>query len=114
LAKPVTHIGQLSDRLRRGREKIKTIDFAGLVADGDSLPAAKDIDAPIANLDHLGEAWAAVEFDVTPYSGKAARFNATLPDFHASGSTLGSEAIGATARSGFLAAAALRELPESP
>jgi predicted RNase H-like HicB family nuclease len=89
------------------------LHFEGLVADGDPLPEALDIDAHINNPDYQGGVWAVVEFDVTPYFGKAVRFNATLPEFLL-------ERIDArvrsdqrySSRSGFLATAALRELHE--
>ncbi len=89
------------------------LHFEGLVADGEPLPTAHDIDTHIANPDYEGGVWAVVEFDVTPYFGKAVRFNATLPEFLL-------ERIDArvrtdrrySSRSGFLATAALRELHE--
>lgn len=89
------------------------LHFEGLVADGDPLPEAKDIDAHMANPDYQGGVWAVIEIDVTPYFGKAVRFNATLPEFLL-------ERIDArvrsdqrySSRSGFLATAALRELHE--
>lgn len=87
------------------------LHFEGLVADGESLPCVLEIDAHIANPDFQGGVWAVIEFDVTPYFGKAVRFNATLPEFLL-------ERIDARvridqryrSRSGFLATAALREL----
>ena len=56
------------------------LHFEGLVADGDSLPRAGDLDIHAANPDYAGGVWALVHFDVTPYLGKAVRFNATLPE----------------------------------
>jgi predicted RNase H-like HicB family nuclease len=89
------------------------LHFEGLVADGDPLPEAKDIDAHMTNPDYQGGLWAVIEIDVTSYFGKAVRFNATLPEFLL-------ERIDARVRSdhryssrtGFLATAALRELHE--
>jgi predicted RNase H-like HicB family nuclease len=89
------------------------LHFEGLVADGDPLPEAKDIDAHMTNPDYQGGLWAVIEIDVTSYFGKAVRFNATLPEFLL-------ERIDArvrsdhrySSRSGFLATAALRELHE--
>lgn len=89
------------------------LHFEGLVADGDPLPQVLVIDPRINNHDYQGGVWAVVEFDVTPYFGKAVRFNATLPEFLL-------ERIDArvrsdqrySSRSGFLATVALRELHE--
>ncbi len=88
-----------------------SLHYEGLVADGDPLPQVQEIDVHIANPDYAGGVWAVVEFDITPYFGKAVRFNATLPEQLL-------ERIDQTvrrdqryrSRSGFLAAAALREL----
>lgn len=86
-------------------------DAEGLVADGDPLPQVREIDAHLDNPDYAGGVWGVVEFDITPYFGKSVRFNATLPEQLL-------ERIDQTvrrdqrysSRSGFLAAAALREL----
>jgi len=102
-------IAQALDNVRQAL----ALHFEGLVADGDPLPEAKEIDAHILNPDYEGGVWAVVEFDITPYFGKAVRFNATLPEHLL-------ERIDArvkidqrySSRSGFLATAALRELHE--
>lgn len=94
-----------------GVKEALALHFEGLVADGEHLPQVLDIDAHIDNPDYQGGVWAVVEFDVTPYFGKAVRFNATLPEYLL-------ERIDArvrvdqrySSRSGFLATAALREL----
>jgi predicted RNase H-like HicB family nuclease len=88
-----------------------SLHYEGLVADGDPLPQVREIDVHIENPDYAGGVWGVVEFDVTPYFGKSVRFNATLPEQLL-------ERIDQTvrrdqrysSRSGFLAAAALREL----
>lgn len=88
-----------------------SLHYEGLVADGEPLPQVREIDEHIDNPDYSGGVWGVVEFDVTPYFGKAVRFNATLPEQLL-------ERIDQTvkrdqryrSRSGFLAAAALREL----
>lgn len=88
-----------------------SLHYEGLVADGDPLPQVREIDAHIENPDYAGGVWGVVEFDITPYFGKSVRFNATLPEQLL-------ERIDQTvrrdqrysSRSGFLAAAALREL----
>lgn len=102
----------VADALDSVREAL-ALHFEGLVADGEPLPTPQDIDAHIGNPDYHGGVWAVIEFDVTPYFGKAVRFNATLPEFLL-------ERIDArvrcdrrySSRSGFLATAALRELHE--
>ena len=88
-----------------------SLHYEGLVADGDPLPPVHEIDDHLDNPDYAGGVWGVVEFDVTPYFGKSVRFNATLPEHLL-------ERIDQTvkrdhrysSRSGFLAAAALREL----
>lgn len=88
-----------------------SLHYEGLVADGDPLPQVREIDVHIDNPDYAGGVWGVVEFDVTSYFGKSVRFNATLPEQLL-------ERIDQTvrrdrrysSRSGFLAAAALREL----
>lgn len=88
-----------------------SLHYEGLVADGDALPQVQEIDAHLDNPDYAGGVWAVVDFDITPYFGKSVRFNATLPEQLL-------ERIDQTvkrdqrysSRSGFLAAAALREL----
>ncbi|MFL1517596.1 type II toxin-antitoxin system HicB family antitoxin [Pseudomonas prosekii] len=88
-----------------------SLHYEGLVADGDPLPQVREIDAHLDNPDYAGGVWGVVEFDITPYFGKSVRFNATLPEQLL-------ERIDQTvrrdqrysSRSGFLAAAALREL----
>jgi predicted RNase H-like HicB family nuclease len=88
-----------------------SLHYEGLVADREPLPQVREIDAHIDNPDYAGGVWGVVEFDITPYFGKSVRFNATLPEQLL-------ERIDQTvrrdqrysSRSGFLAAAALREL----
>lgn len=87
------------------------LHYEGLVADGEPLPQVREIDAHLDNPDYAGGVWGVVDFDITPYFGKSVRFNATLPEQLL-------ERIDQTvrrdqryrSRSGFLAAAALREL----
>lgn len=88
-----------------------SLHYEGLVADGSPLPQVHEIDDHLDNPEYAGGVWAVVEFDITPYFGKSVRFNATLPEQLL-------ERIDQTvrrdqrysSRSGFLAAAALREL----
>lgn len=90
------------------------LHFEGLVADGEALPQAQQIDVHIGNPDFAGGVWAVVEFDVTPYLGKAVRFNATLPEnlLQRIDERVSKDARYAS-RSGFLATAALRELSDT-
>lgn len=92
-------------------EQALAFHFEGLVVDGEVLPNPKCIDEHMNNPDYAGGVWAVVEIDITPYFGKSVRFNATLPEHLL-------DRIDQTvsrdrrykSRSGFLAAAALREL----
>ncbi|WP_090944657.1 type II toxin-antitoxin system HicB family antitoxin [Azotobacter beijerinckii] len=56
------------------------LHFEGLMADGEPLPQPQSLEAHQGNPDYAGGVWAIVDFDVTPYLGKAVRFNATLPE----------------------------------
>lgn len=87
------------------------LHFEGVVADGEKLPQAQDVDAHIGNPDYAGGVWAVVDFDVAPYLGKSVRFNATLPEnlLHRIDDVVKKDHRYAS-RSGFLATAALREL----
>ncbi len=92
-------------------QKALALHFEGLVADGDALPQAQEVDVHMGNQDYAGGVWAVVDFDVTPYLGKAVRFNATLPEnlLHRIDDVVKKDHRYAS-RSGFLATAALREL----
>lgn len=102
--------GTAAEALENVKEAM-ALHFEGLLADGDAIPLAQDIDMHLANPDFAGGVWAVVDFDVTPYLGKSARYNVTLPEGLveridrrvSSDPRYGS-------RSAFLAAAALREL----
>lgn len=87
------------------------LHFEGLVADGEALPQAREIDVHVENPDYAGGVWAVVDFDVTPYLGKSVRFNATLPEnlLQRIDDRVTKDRRYAS-RSGFLATAALREL----
>ncbi|MFV3319071.1 type II toxin-antitoxin system HicB family antitoxin [Pseudomonas sp. NY15374] len=87
------------------------LHFEGLVADDEPFPQAQEIDVHVANPDFAGGIWAVVDFDVTPYLGKAVRFNATLPEnlLQRIDEKVKRDTRYAS-RSGFLASAALREL----
>ncbi|WP_178128984.1 type II toxin-antitoxin system HicB family antitoxin [Pseudomonas sp. PB120] len=88
-----------------------SLHYEGLVADGEPLPQVREIDVHLDNPDYADGIWGVVDFDITPYFGKSVRFNASLPEQLL-------ERIDQTvrrdqrysSRSGFLAAAALREL----
>jgi len=100
----------VSEALDNAQEAL-ALHFEGLVADGEPLPQAHDVDAHIDNPDFAGGVWAVVDFDVTPYLGKSVRFNATLPEnlLQRIDDQVKKDHRYAS-RSGFLAAAALREL----
>ncbi|MFJ4348852.1 type II toxin-antitoxin system HicB family antitoxin [Pseudomonas sp. NPDC089401] len=87
------------------------LHFEGLVADNEALPQAREVDVHVANPDYAGGVWAVVDFDVTPYLGRAVRFNATLPEnlLQRIDEKVRRDPRYAS-RSGFLASAALREL----
>lgn len=103
--------GQTAAQAFENVKEALSLHYEGLVADGEPLPQVQEIDAHIDNPDYAGGVWGVVDFDITPYFGKAVRFNATLPEQLL-------ERIDQTvkrdqryrSRSGFLAAAALREL----
>ena len=102
--------GTVAEAFENVKEAL-SLHYEGLVADGDPLPQVREIDAHIENPEYAGGVWGVVDFDITPYFGKSIRFNATLPEQLL-------ERIDQTvrrdqrysSRSGFLAAAALREL----
>lgn len=100
----------VSEALENAQEAL-ALHFEGLVADGDALPQAQEVDVHMGNQDYAGGVWAVVDFDVTPYLGKAVRFNATLPEnlLHRIDDVVKKDHRYAS-RSGFLATAALREL----
>ncbi|WP_028633347.1 type II toxin-antitoxin system HicB family antitoxin [Pseudomonas parafulva] len=87
------------------------LHFEGLVADNEPLPQPQEIDVHVANPDYQGGVWAVVDFDVTPYLGRAVRFNATLPEhlLQRIDEKVRHDHRYAS-RSGFLASAAMREL----
>ena len=100
----------VSEALENAQEAL-ALHFEGLVADGDALPQAQEIDVHLNNPDFAGAVWAVVDFDVAPYLGKAVRFNATLPEnlLQRIDDVVKKDHRYAS-RSGFLATAALREL----
>ncbi|QCI14741.1 type II toxin-antitoxin system HicB family antitoxin [Pseudomonas putida] len=95
----------------RNVQEALALHFEGLVADNEALPQAQEVDVHIDNPDYAGDVWAVVDFDVTPYLGKAVRFNATLPEnlLQRIDEKVKRDQRYAS-RSGFLATAALREL----
>ena len=100
----------VSEALENAQEAL-ALHFEGLVADGDALPQAQEVDVHLAHPDYAGGVWAVVDFDVTPYLGKAVRFNATLPEnLLLRIDDMVKKDHRYASRSGFLATAALREL----
>jgi predicted RNase H-like HicB family nuclease len=55
-----------------------SLHFEGLIEDGARLSLPQAIDTHVGNVEFAGGIWEVVDFDVTPYLGKAARFNASL------------------------------------
>ena len=100
----------VSEALENAQEAL-ALHFEGLVADGDALPQAQEVDVHLNNPDFAGGVWAVVDFDVAPYLGKAVRFNATMPEnlLQRIDDVVKKDHRYAS-RSGFLATAALREL----
>ena len=100
----------MAEALDNVREALE-LHFEGLVADGEPLPQPQEIDVHAVNPDYAGGVWALVDFDVTPYLGKAVRFNATLPEhLLARIDAYVKNHPEQKSRSGFLAEAALRVL----
>ncbi|RRV80979.1 type II toxin-antitoxin system HicB family antitoxin [Stutzerimonas stutzeri] len=103
----------MSEALENVREAL-ALHFEGLLADGYPLPKPQELDVHAGNPDFAGGVWALVDFDLTPYLGKAVRFNATLPEYLLARI----DAYVQThpqqkSRSGFLADAALRVLQQA-
>lgn len=89
------------------------LHFEGLLADGEPLPQPSEIDVHALNPDFSGGVWALVDFDITPYLGKAVRFNATLPEYLlARIDDYVKHHPEQKSRSGFLAEASLRVLQQ--
>lgn len=102
----------MNEALENVREAL-ALHFEGLMADGEPLPQPREVDAHVGNPDHAGGVWALVDFDVTPYLGKAVRFNATLPEhLLARIDAYVQSHPQQKSRSGFLAEAALRVLQQ--
>ena len=100
----------VSEALENAQEAL-ALHFEGLVADGNPLPQAKEIDAHMANPDLANGVWAVIDFDITPYLGRSVRFNATLPENLLQRiDDMVKKDHRYSSRSGFLASAALREL----
>ena len=54
----------MAEALENVREALE-LHFEGLVADGEPLPQAQEVDVHAANPDYAGGVWALVDFDVT-------------------------------------------------
>lgn len=99
-----------SEALENVREAL-ALHLEGLVADGEKLPQAQEVDVHLEDPDFQDGVWAVVDFDLTPYLGKSVRFNASLPEhlLNRIDEKVQKDHRYAS-RSGFLATAALREL----
>ncbi|MBE7372985.1 type II toxin-antitoxin system HicB family antitoxin [Pseudomonas lopnurensis] len=103
----------MSEALENVRESL-SLHFEGLIADGAPLPQPQEVDVHATNPDYAGGVWALVDFDVTPFLGKAVRFNATLPEYLLARIDVYVQTHPQQkSRSGFLADAALRVLQQS-
>lgn len=60
----------VTESLENAQEAL-ALHFEDLVADGDALPQAQEVDVYRDNPDFAGGLWAVVDFDVTPYLGGA-------------------------------------------
>lgn len=100
----------ISEALENIQEAM-ALHYQGLVADDEPLPVARDLDSYVNDPDYQGGIWVIVDFDDSPYQGKAVRFNATLPSglLHRIDKLVKTDGRYAS-RSGFLAKAALHEL----
>lgn len=87
------------------------LHLEGLIAEGEAIPQAQEVDVHVNNPDFAGGVWAVIDFDITPYLGKSVRFNATLPEhlLNRIDERVQKDHRYAS-RSGFLATAAVREL----
>lgn len=87
------------------------LHLEGLIAEGEAIPQAQEVDVHVENPDFAGGVWAVIDFDITPYLGKSVRFNATLPEhlLNRIDERVQKDHRYAS-RSGFLATAAVREL----
>lgn len=113
-SRPIDHLSSCISAFICSPRKALALHFEGLVADGEELPQPQSIDLHLTNPDYAGGVWAVIEFDVTPYLGKAVRFNATLPEHLLQRiDDRVSKDQRYSSRSGFLATAALRELAQS-
>ncbi|WP_083265494.1 type II toxin-antitoxin system HicB family antitoxin [Pseudomonas sp. 1D4] len=103
--------GETATKALENAKEALALHFEGLLADGEPIPLAKDVEAHIANPEYSGDVWAVIDFDLTPYQGKAVRINAILPENLL---LKIDERVKVdhryTSRSNFLATAALREL----
>lgn len=103
--------GETIDEALRNVVEALSMQFEGLVEDGEPMPEAHSIEHHRKNPDYADGIWAFVEFDTTPYYGKSVRFNASLPEglLKRIDARVKDDNRYAS-RSGFLAAAALNEL----
>ena len=79
--------------------------------DGEVIPESSDIQSHLTNEKYEGFIWSFIELDITPFMGKSKKVNVTLPEYlikriDEAANTNSSYKT----RSGFLAAAAEKEL----
>lgn len=106
--------GETIDQALRNVVEALSMQFEGLVEDGEPMPEPQSIEHHRKDPDYADGIWALVEFDTTPYYGKAVRFNASLPEgLLKKIDDRVKENNSYASRSGFLAAAAMHELAKS-
>lgn len=106
--------GETIDEALRNVVDALSMQFEGLVEDGEPMPEAQSIEHHRKDPDYADGIWAFVEFDTTPYYGKAVRFNASLPEgLLKKIDERVKEGNSYASRSGFLATAALHELAKT-
>lgn len=66
----------MSEALHNVREAL-ALHFEGLVAHGTTLPCPQEIDVHASNPEYAGGVWVLIDFDTTPYLGKAVRSTTT-------------------------------------
>ncbi len=106
--------GETVEEAFQSIQETLAMHFEGLVEDGEPQPQPQSIDFHRSNPDYADGIWALVDFDVTPYYGKAVRFNATLPEGLLKRiDERVKDDSGYASRSGFLAKAAIAELAKA-
>lgn len=94
------------EAIDNAREAIEC-HIEGLLLDDEMIPAAKDIDEHISNIEYQSGLWAFIDIDLSQISGKSKRINITMPEKILKIIDLYSKSHNLKNRSAFLADAAL-------